>query len=138
MKIFASVGHSDSGKTRLIRKLVVELKNRGRNVSVIKHCSHGFDLAEQGKDTAQFGEAGSASVCMYSLDGMVVIQQKNTELDAKQISREYLKGSDFILIEGNRTDKALKNSRFYAKGSQKRPSVLLKNLSPSCQIMRLE
>ena len=44
MKIFGFVGNSDSGKTKLLQKLVGELKNRGHKVSVIKHCAHGFDL----------------------------------------------------------------------------------------------
>jgi molybdopterin-guanine dinucleotide biosynthesis protein B len=116
MKIFAFVGISDSGKTPLIRKLIGELKSRGYTVSVIKHCAHGFDLEEQGKDTAQFREAGSDFVCMYSPDGMAVFEQKKTELDVKKISREYLKCSDFILVEGASSDKKLKKIEVLRKG----------------------
>jgi len=116
MKIFAFVGISDSGKTQLMRKLIGELKSRGYTVSVIKHCAHDFDLEEQGKDTAQFMEAGSDSVCMYSPDGMAVFQQKKTELDVKKISREYLKCSDFILVEGARSNKKLKKIEVLRKG----------------------
>jgi len=116
MKIFAFVGVSDSGKTHLMRKLIDELKSRGYTVSVIKHCAHGFDLEEQGKDTAQFMEAGSDSVCMYSPDGIVVFQQKKTELDVKKISREYLKCSDIILVEGAKSDKKLKKIEVLRKG----------------------
>lgn len=116
MKIFAFVGVSDSGKTHLMRKLIGELKSRGYTVSVIKHCAHGFDLEGQGKDTAQFMEAGSDSVCMYSPDGMAVFQQKKTEPDVKKISREYLKCSDFILVEGARSDKTLKKIEVLRKG----------------------
>jgi len=116
MKIFAFVGISDSGKTLLMRKLIGELKSRGYTVSVIKHCAHGFDLEEQGKDTAQFMEAGSDSVCMYSPDGIVVFQQKKTELDVKKIFREYLKCSDIILVEGAKSDKKLKKIEVLRKG----------------------
>ena len=116
MKIFAFVGISDSGKTLLIRKMIGELKSRGHTVSVIKHCGHGFDLEEQGKDSAQFMEAGSDSVCMYSPDGIVVFQQKKTELDVKKISREYLKCSDIILVEGAKSDKELKKIEVLRKG----------------------
>jgi molybdopterin-guanine dinucleotide biosynthesis protein B len=116
MKIFAFVGISDSGKTLLMRKLIGELKNRGYTVSVIKHCAHGFDLEEQGKDTAQFVEAGSDSVCMYSPDGMAVFQQEKTEPDVNKISREYLKCSDFILVEGAKSDKTLKKIEVLRKG----------------------
>jgi molybdopterin-guanine dinucleotide biosynthesis protein B len=116
MKTVAFVGVSDSGKTPLIRKLIGELKRRGYTVSVIKHCAHGFDLEEQGKDTAQFRKAGSDSVCMYSPDGMAVFQQKKTELDVEKISREYLKCSDFILVEGASSDKKLKKIEVLRKG----------------------
>lgn len=116
MKIFAFVGISESGKTHLIQKLVGELKSRGHTVSVVKHCAHGFDLEGQGKDTARFVEAGSDSVCMYSPDGMVVFQQKKTELDARKISREYLKCSDFVLIEGATLEKKLKKIEVLRKG----------------------
>jgi molybdopterin-guanine dinucleotide biosynthesis protein B len=116
MKIFAFVGISDSGKTLLMRKLIGELKNRGYTVSVIKHCAHGIDLEEQGKDTAQFVEAGSDSVCMYSPDGMAVFQQEKTEPDVNKISREYLKCSDFILVEGAKSDKTLKKIEVLRKG----------------------
>ena len=78
MKMFAFTGTSDSGKTRLIKKLVGELKTRGHVVSVIKHCAHGFDLEDKGKDSAKFMKAGSDSVCMYSPDGMVVFQHKGS------------------------------------------------------------
>jgi len=99
-----------------MRKLIGELKSRGYTVSVIKHCAHGFDLEEQGKDTAQFMEAGSDSVCMYSPDGIVVFQQKKTELDVKKIFREYLKCSDIILVEGAKSDKKLKKIEVLRKG----------------------
>jgi molybdopterin-guanine dinucleotide biosynthesis protein B len=116
MKIFAFVGISDSGKTHLMRKLIGELKNREYTVSVIKHCAHGFDLEEQGKDTAQFMEAGSDSVCMYSPDRIAVFQKKKAELDVQKISREYFKCSDFLLVEGAKSDEKLKKIEVLRKG----------------------
>jgi molybdopterin-guanine dinucleotide biosynthesis protein B len=116
VKTFAFVGTSDSGKTHLLRKMIGELKKRGHTVSVIKHCAHGFDLEEEGKDTAQFMEAGSDSVCMYSPDGMVVSQQKKAEFDVEKISREYMRCSDIILVEGAKSDKRLKKIEVLRKG----------------------
>ncbi len=123
MKIFAFTGISDSGKTHLMRKVVGELKSRGHTVSVIKHCAHGFDLEGQGKDTAQFMEAGSDSVCMYSPDGMAIFQQKKAELDVKTISREYLKCSEIILVEGAKSEKELKKIEVLRKGFSEKISV---------------
>jgi molybdopterin-guanine dinucleotide biosynthesis protein B len=128
MKIFAFTGISDTGKTQLIRKLVGELKKRRHPVSVIKHCAHGIDLEEQGKDTAQFVKAGSDSVCMYSPDGMAVFQQKKTDLDVRKISREFLQCSDFILVEGDRSDKTLKKIEVLRKGVSEKISCPLEEL----------
>jgi molybdopterin-guanine dinucleotide biosynthesis protein MobB len=116
MKTFVFVGVAGSGKTHLMRKLIDELKSRGYTVSVIKHCPYGFDLEAQGKDTAQFMKAGSDSVCLYSQDGMAVFQRKKTELDVKKISREYLKCSDFILVEGAKSEKRLKKIEVLRQG----------------------
>jgi molybdopterin-guanine dinucleotide biosynthesis protein B len=116
MKIFAFAGISASGKTRLIERLVSELKNRGYSVSVIKHCAHGFDLEAQGKDTTRFVEAGSDAVCMYSPDGQIVLQTKETDPDVKKIAQEFFRCSDFILVEGNRTDKTLRKIEVLRKG----------------------
>jgi molybdopterin-guanine dinucleotide biosynthesis protein B len=44
MNIFGIVGHSESGKTRLISQLIPELKQQRYTVAVIKHCPHGFEL----------------------------------------------------------------------------------------------
>ena len=123
MKIFAFTGISDSGKTHIMRKLIGELKSRDYTVSIIKHCAHGFDLEEQGKDSAQFMEAGSDSVCMYSPDGIVIFQQKKTELNVKKISREYLKCSDIILVEGAKSEKELKKIEVLRKGFSEKISV---------------
>jgi molybdopterin-guanine dinucleotide biosynthesis protein B len=116
MKIFAITGISDSGKTQLILKLIGELKDRGHTVSVIKHCPHGFDLEEQGKDSAQFVAAGSDAVGMYSSDRLAILQQNETNLDAKQITREYIPQSEFILVEGGQSDKKLKKIEVLRRG----------------------
>jgi len=124
MKIFAFTGISESGKTRLIQKLIQELKKREHTVSVIKHCAHGFDLEPAGKDTAQFMEAGSDSVWMYASDGRAALQMKKAGLDIRLICREHLKGSDYVLIEGTPRDKSIRKIEVLRKGvSEKRSSA---------------
>jgi molybdopterin-guanine dinucleotide biosynthesis protein B len=46
-------------QTSLIEQLVAELKRRGLSVAVIKHCSQGFSLDQEGKDSWRFKEAGA-------------------------------------------------------------------------------
>lgn len=76
LKIFAFVGHSNTGKTRLIKHLVPELKRRGYSVAVIKHCAYGFSFDPEGKDSRLFMEAGSDGVAMVSPDLAVVSDVK--------------------------------------------------------------
>lgn len=55
MRAVGIVGYRDSGKTALAQALARELRERGHKVAVVKHASHGVDLA--GKDTAILGES---------------------------------------------------------------------------------
>ena len=116
MKIIAFAGISDSGKTHLIQKLIQELKSREYTVSVIKHCPHGFELEAQGKDTAKFMHAGADSACLFSSEGIAICQQKKQGLDVHSIARDYLQGSDFVLVEGEKEDKTLKKIEVLRRG----------------------
>jgi molybdopterin-guanine dinucleotide biosynthesis protein B len=100
MKVIAFVGKSDTGKTQLIKKLIVEWKQRQRTVSVIKHCSHGFTLDLEGKDTWHFMEAGADNVSMVSSDKMATIQRKNVEPNLLEIAETVFPSSDIVIIEG--------------------------------------
>lgn len=57
MKVINIIGHSCSGKTTFISKLVVELKELGP-VATIKHLGHHNYNLEKGKDTTVFFERG--------------------------------------------------------------------------------
>ena len=102
MKVIAFVGKSDTGKTQLIKNLVVEWKQRGRSVSVIKHCSCGFTLDIEGKDTWQFMEAGADNVSMVSSDRIATIHKTKSEPDLLQIAQTVFPSSDIVIIEGGR------------------------------------
>ena len=73
MRIVAVVGLSESGKTRLVVRLIEELKGRGLRVSALKRCSHGFSLDTEGKDTADFSKAGADGVAMVSPEGWAAL-----------------------------------------------------------------
>ena len=54
------IGKSGSGKTTVLEKLIVELKNRNYKLATIKHHSHrGFEIDQSGKDSWRFAQAGS-------------------------------------------------------------------------------
>jgi molybdopterin-guanine dinucleotide biosynthesis protein B len=128
MKIFAITGYSDSGKTRLIRQLITELKRRGYSVAVIKHCAHGFALDTEGKDSWKYIEAGSDAVSMLSPERMAVLIKNTSELTLKTIASQYLKNIDIILVEGGREDRNLKKIEVLRKGVSEKVEAPLEEI----------
>jgi len=102
MRLLAVVGHSDSGKTRLIQRLIPVFKARGLSVAVIKHCHRGFDWAPRGKDSARFLEAGADGVGLWSPDYRAALFRVTGEADVPEwISRQF-GDRDVVLIEGGK------------------------------------
>ncbi len=116
MKVIAFVGKSNSGKTLLITRLIVELKRRERSVSVIKHCSHGFTLDLEGKDTWQFMEAGADNVSMVSPDKIASIKSIKTEPDFLEIAKTVFPSSDIVIIEGGHKAKNIRKIEVLRSG----------------------
>jgi len=59
-------GFSDSGKTKLIEKLIQELTSRGKKIAAIKQSSHPASMDIPGKDTYRFTHAGANPVVLSS------------------------------------------------------------------------
>jgi molybdopterin-guanine dinucleotide biosynthesis protein B len=116
MKIIAFVGDSGSGKTRLIRRLVPELKKRGMSVAVIKHCGHGFDLGGKDKDSSKFLAAGADGVALVSPERQAVIKKNGKVLSLTDLARDAFRTADFVLVEGGRKDKTLKKIEVLRRG----------------------
>lgn len=116
MKIWAIVGDSKSGKTKLIRQLVPEFKKRGYSVAVIKHCSKGFDLDKKGKDSWKFVESGADGVAMLSPDQLALIQRKKERVNLDGVARDFFKDMDIVLIEGGKQETNLKKIEVLGQG----------------------
>jgi molybdopterin-guanine dinucleotide biosynthesis protein B len=116
MKIIAFVGDSGSGKTRLIRRLVPELKKRGMSVAVIKHCAHGFDLGGKDKDSSKFLAAGADGVALVSPERQAVVKKNGKILSFTGLARDSFRTADFVLVEGGRKDKTLKKIEVLRRG----------------------
>jgi len=116
MKIIGVVGSSGSGKTRLIEKLVAELKRRGRRAAALKHCPHGFDLDVKGKDSARFLEAGAESVGLVSPERAAFMHRRGGEGDLALIAGEQFQNADFVFIEGGKGSRGYPKILVLAKG----------------------
>jgi molybdopterin-guanine dinucleotide biosynthesis protein MobB len=101
MKAVSVVGLSETGKTRLIVRLIGELKGRGIRVCAVKRCSHGFSLDTEGKDTADFTGAGADGVAMISREGWAALGRTGS-LNARRLAARLFPDADVVLIEGGK------------------------------------
>ena len=98
--VVSVVGRSNSGKTTLLEKLIVELKRRGYTVAAVKHSGSDFQLDHPGKDSWRLAEAGSDAVLLVSSHRMAFLQ-KTTHPPTLGDVIEFLGDKfDFVLVEG--------------------------------------
>ncbi len=98
---------SNTGKTTLINKLIIELRKRNIRVSVIKHAHHHFDIDHPGKDSYEIREAGAVQTLVASNKRWALITEMQRtpnppdEADLQSlielINPEY---ADLVLVEG--------------------------------------
>jgi molybdopterin-guanine dinucleotide biosynthesis protein B len=101
MRIVAVVGFSETGKTRLIVRLIGELKGRGLRAAAVKRCSHGFSLDTEGKDTADFSRAGADGVAMISPEGWAALGRA-APAAAPALAERLFPDADVIFVEGGK------------------------------------
>lgn len=97
--VISFVGYHNSGKTTLIVKVVQELKSKGLKLAVVKHSSHGFDLATS-KDTEKLFEGGADIVYAASPLNSIIYRRNENEPEADQIIAEIQGQVDLVITEG--------------------------------------
>jgi molybdopterin-guanine dinucleotide biosynthesis protein MobB len=100
--IISIVGYSNSGKTRLLEKMIPILKAKGYTVGIIKHTGHDFPLDQPGKDTYKFKQAGADDVVLIG-SGQIGYLGKMDETDAltlNRIEQSFFSNRDIVLTEG--------------------------------------
>jgi molybdopterin-guanine dinucleotide biosynthesis protein B len=100
--IISIVGYSNSGKTRLLEKMIPILKAKGYSVGVIKKTREEFLLDQPGKDTHKFGQAGADGVVL-SGSGHIAFFGKMDESEISvldQIEQSFFSERDIVLTEG--------------------------------------
>ena len=98
--IVSIVGRSNTGKTTLIEKLIIELRRRGYRVGTIKHNSHGFDIDHEGKDSWRHKKAGAQVTVIASPHRVAVIEDVNRDYELSELMDHYIRDVDIILSEG--------------------------------------
>lgn len=97
--IISIVGKSESGKTTLLENLIVELKQRGCKVAVVKHAGE-FDLDREGKDSWRLSRAGSEVVVISSPEKVAILKPTVRDLTPHELARLIPGNYDLILTEG--------------------------------------
>lgn len=106
--IVSIVGHSQSGKTTLIEKLIPELKSRGYRVATVKHTHHEATFDEPGKDSWRHIHAGSDATILSSQNQLVLIKPGCSDDVINEISVLLGEDYDIIIVEGLRQGNAPK------------------------------
>lgn len=101
MKLVAFCGPSDSGKTWMIERLVRIWTSRGVRVGVVKHCSKGYQLDREGKDSSRFWEGGADAVAVVG-PGEWAVRRRESEPDPVRIATEAFPEVDVVIVEGFR------------------------------------
>lgn len=95
--IVAFVGHSDTGKTNLIEKMVAILCKRGYRVAVLKHTHATIKVDRQGTDTDRFRKAGAAISAIA--DDRMLVRFEGGE-DPMALLAALASEVDILLVEG--------------------------------------
>jgi len=75
----AVVGRKNSGKTRVIEILTIELTKRGYKVAAVKHVpKKDFTIDTEGRDTWRFANAGAKIVVAVSPMEIATIEKGDT------------------------------------------------------------
>lgn len=97
--IVSFVGHSGSGKTTFIEKLIPVLTRSGIKVAIIKHDVHGFEMDKPGKDTWRHKQAGAVATIISSSSKIGLVMDADHDHQPEELA-PFLVSADLIITEG--------------------------------------
>ena len=98
--VFMFVGHSGSGKTALVEKLLAELTARGLCMATIKHAHHRVALDKEGKDSWRYKKAGAVMSMLVTADELQIVANAVDRREPTQLAERFLGEADMVLAEG--------------------------------------
>ena len=105
MLVIGIVGWKNSGKTRLMQKMIKYFSKKNFNVATIKHAHHNFDIDHKGTDSYLHRKSGANEIIISSSRRWAKIEEiKNRrELSLKNLVKE-IKNADIVLVEGYKNE----------------------------------
>ena len=98
--VFMFVGHSASGTTALVEKLIPVLTARGLQVATIKHAHHRVELDKEGKDSWHYKKAGAVMSMLVTATELQVVADAVDRREPAQLAERFLGEADMLLAEG--------------------------------------
>jgi len=99
-KAVSFVAPSGTGKTTLVEQVVVELKQRGYSVGVVKHDAHRFEIDHPGKDSYRFTHAGADTMLISSPEKLAIVKKHSASPPIEELLATYFNDVDIVLTEG--------------------------------------
>jgi len=118
-KVITIVGKSDSGKTTLLEKLIINLTKRGYKIGTVKHTHDGFEMDKEGKDSWRHRNAGAASTLVITENKIAMVKDDH-QSDIEKMAF-YLSDMDIILAEGFKKQQLPKIEVFRTASLHKEP-----------------
>lgn len=94
------IAKSGVGKTTLLEKVIILLKQRGYRVGVIKHDAHNFDIDQPGKDSYRLTAAGADTMLIASSEKLALVKKHPEAPNVEELIATYFCDVDIILTEG--------------------------------------
>ena len=98
--ILGFIGHSNSGKTTLLTKVIEFLNTSGLNLGAVKHHHRTFTIDHQGKDSQRFTAAGARKTIITGPQQTALIEQTPEQIPLEKLADFYMNDLDLILVEG--------------------------------------
>jgi molybdopterin-guanine dinucleotide biosynthesis protein B len=97
--IVSFVGHSGSGKTTIVEKVISQLTANGLKVAIIKHDVHGFEMDQPGKDSWRHKKAGAAATAVSCANRVGIVMDADHDHQPAELAPLF-SFADIILTEG--------------------------------------
>jgi molybdopterin-guanine dinucleotide biosynthesis adapter protein len=103
--LFGVVGWKNSGKTKLMVKLIAAFIARRLNISAVKHAHHAFDIDHEGRDSYRY-RAGAQTVAISSRARFAIMTELRERPEPTLVELiAAIEGADLILVEGFKSEK---------------------------------
>lgn len=94
------IGHHDSGKTRLLSRLIPHLVERGFRVGAVKHAPLLVTPDDSGTDSGMLRAAGAEPVLLLGESDAVLTWKRSPEEEIEALIDRLFPDCDLVLVEG--------------------------------------